>query len=170
MSKFNFSPTNVAYSLEPKRYTALRLGDQVWGDNIADAEVVAIWERYRSRMISIPKVELITALTTRFAQLIGNLEDWLKLNFVNNFAITESTQLFIVDCIQFANGGHRDHSISTWYDLVNVKNDGEDCIDRKHLLATTHIPTTEELVSNWLSREGGVDDFFVSINILFGNH
>lgn len=167
--RYNFSPTNVAYSLDENRYSDLRSNERVWGDNIADSEVVAIWERYRSRMVSTPKVEVITALTTRFAQLVGNFMNWLKINFTKNAAIAESTLLFIVDCIHFANGGNRDHSLSTWYDLVNVKDDSENFVDRSELLSTTHIPTTDELVSNWLSREGGVDDFFVSVNILFGN-
>lgn len=169
MARFNFSPNNVAYCLEPDRYNVSKNNERLWADNIADEEVVALWERYRSRLVSIPKVEVITALTTRFAQLVGNLTDWLKVNFINNHSISESTQLFIIDCLQYANGGHRDHSISTWYDLVNVKNDNEACGDKSHLLANTFIPTTEDLVSGWLSREGGVDDFFVSVNILFGN-
>lgn len=170
MPRFNFSPIFVAYSLDADRYTNLRFNEMLWGDNIADDEVVAIWERYRSQTTSTPDVEVITALTKRFAQLVGHLESWLRVNFSKNSMVSDSVLCFIVDCLTFANGGSRDYSISTWYDLVDVKSSEDgDCVDRKQLLSTVHIPTTEELLSNWLSREGGVDDFFVSVNILFGN-
>lgn len=170
MPRFNFSPIFVAYSLDSDRYSVLRSGELMWGDTVADAEIVALWERYRSKTTSLPEVEVITAFTKRFTQLVGNLENWLRVNFQNNRLVTDSTLCFIADCITFANGGSRDYSLSTWYDLVNVKFEDGDSVDRKHLMATVHIPTTEELLSNWLSREGGVDDFIVSVNILFGNH
>lgn len=170
MPRFTFSPIYVAFSLDPNRYATLRNTDLVWGDEIADEVVVTLWERYRSKTISVPEVELVTALTQRFAQLVGNLRDWLLVNFTKNSMIADSTLLFIKDCLIFATGGNRDYSISTWYDLVNIKLEDGDCVDRKQLLSTVHIPTTEELLSNWLSREGGIDDFFVSVNILFGNH
>lgn len=170
MPRFIFSPIFVAFSLDQDRYDALRYKDLVWGDNVADETVVSLWERYRSITTAVPEVELITALTKRFAQLVGNLRDWLTVNFTKNSMIADSTLLFIKDCLIFAAGGNRDYSISTWYDLVNIKLEDGDCVDRKQLLSTVHIPTTEELLSNWLSREGGIDDFFVSVNILFGNH
>ncbi len=167
MSNLISSPSKVLYK-DPSVITPSDEG-MISGIGIADSEVVALWERYRSRMAPIPRIEVITGMTTRFATLVGDLETWLRANFIENREIAESTRLFIVDCIQFANGGNRDYGLSTWYDLVNVKNDGEKAEDGSHLLDNTHIPKTEDLLSGWLSRDGGVDDFFVSMNILFGN-
>jgi hypothetical protein len=169
MPNFNCSPQFVAFSLEPNRYENVNRSSIGWGDNIADAEVVRIWELYRSQSTSIPPFELITQLTKRVAQLIGNLENWLKVNFQKNPLIAESTLDFITDTVNFTNGGNRKYCVSTWYDLVNVKNEGESWSDKKHMLNHIYIPTTEEFLSNWLSRDGGVDDFFVTAQILFGN-
>lgn len=133
------------------------------------AGIEFIWQRYRSET-NINDFTATFALVTELTKLIGNLEDWLRVNYQHNRHLHGYRLAFLKDSLIFTQTGKREFSPNTWLSLIDegVDNGSFDPESRTALLSDIHIPTIDEFLANWLSQPNGIDDLFISAYILFG--
>ena len=128
-----------------------------------------IWQNYRASG-SHNQFTSLFALVTEMTKLIGNLEDWLWVNYRHNSKLHGYRLQFLKDTLLFVQTGKREFSPNTWLSLIDEGvDDGEfDPETRTDLLSDIHIPTIDEFLSSWISQPNGIDDLFISAYILFG--
>lgn len=135
-----------------------------------DPIVESLWQRYTKIVGNRAPIDLVLLMVERLKQLIGNFKDWLWINVTSNKAIHGYSIDFLKDTINYVATGQRRYSISTW-DGVVVKNPGVGPVDahsRVDEFNDIHIPTVEDLLTNWLKHKDGVCDMFYAAHILFG--
>lgn len=160
-----------------ERFSRYNSRQKVWiatygNNNDGDAVINDIWKKYQERLSGQPSLPLITALVSRLSFLFGEFEDWVYVNVVKNGWVSDYGVDFIRDLIIYANGGQRKYTVTTWYDLVDQNpafEHGFDGSGRISVLGDITIPSTEELLSNWVARDDGVTDLFITAHILFGS-
>lgn len=135
----------------------------------ADSVIQFLWTDYYKSPHQ-KRLEHVMSLSVRLAQIIGDLKDWLWVNYRHNESLYGMNLDFLKDCLLYAQTGHRKMSIRTWYELIleTPENDNKDLKDRPQQLADVEIPQLDELLANWVSHPGGIDDLFFASFILFG--
>lgn len=132
------------------------------GDNC----ISKLWLEYQKRYSRSASMSMTLRLTKRLAELIGDLDTYLY-HQVTSKQSNEYVIDFLKDTIRFTQLGYRKYPLSVWKELL--ESGEEPCSYETDIFNDTHIPTIEELLSNWCATEQGLDDMFFTAFILFGN-
>lgn len=162
VSKRGFLYRTDTGSLPPRSVEGVTLLPSI----ACDATINKLWLEYQKRYSRTASMSMTLRLTKRLAELIGEMDTYL-FHQVTCKQNGEYVIDFLKDTIQFTQTGYRKFPLSVWKELLDSTD--EQCSYETDVFNDTHIPSIEELLSNWCSTEQGLDDMFFSAYILFGD-
>lgn len=109
---------------------------------------------------------LVRRLVTEVVAVIGDSRLFIEAQYRLN-PKTEVVR-FLKDTVNYINLGYREMNVAIWAELIDRDKGGFTNRD-SITFDDVYIPTTEEMVKKWLSSDEHIRDFFITMNILFGD-
>lgn len=101
--------------------------------------------------------------------LCGSVEDFLRWNF-NNAKLSANKRRFINDTLRFIQTGKRRIDVATYWALIH-HDEGNDPVTMAPQVdyELSLIHDKDNMLSKWISHEGGFMDLLWTLRILFGS-
>ena len=113
-------------------------------------------------LASIDKLAFIDAAV----RLFGNFDSFVKYNVENNNLVHGHDLAFLIDTVEFINGGVRDMSIHTWTSILDQAPKKPNPSVRK---GEYHLPFTgTNYIAKWLRQPNGLADLISTVILMFG--
>lgn len=157
---------NVYGNTSPRGYRYAGAGSQTGASIIVEN----VWGRYTTR--TVPTISPTTTMDAVCAlkHAIVDLRAWCIVQ-IEQSQLSDRSLEFIIDSINFAMTGKRVLPVMAWESLLtNVAGDMASAKSlRVKMFDSLHIPTIEELITEWVKQPNGISDLLKTSKILFGN-
>lgn len=134
-------------------------------------EVVALYSEFTEPGALVANWEFRSKVIRLAMQLFAGRTNWF-IGIDSDTTVQEYNYEFILDTVRYIATGKRRISIHSWPTLISHHDEAaatkEHSEVRKlfHSMALTTNPV--ELIQQWCTHPGGVDDLMFTLNILFG--
>lgn len=131
-----------------------------------DRELVELLKRVQitrlSNVSSDDKLQLIDIAR----RLIGDFDVFVDYNMVNNPLIHGKDLDFLIDTVEFVNGGIRSLDINTWFNYLDQHPKKPAGIPDDRSISLNR--TGSNYIAKWLRQPNGFQDLVATITIMFG--
>lgn len=159
---------NVVSNSGPVSWSGLYQGPAL--ESPGDLIIDTTFKNYANREIATSGFEFKNVVITRFIQLIGDFEVWLRQQLTLNDMVHGPNLDFLIDTVHYLRNGHREMSPITRLGLMlEYPNTIVGCASPTRYNELSIVPGEfNDYITNWLSKDDGFDDMICSANILFG--
>lgn len=125
------------------------------------ATIDSLWNEQQNLITNKTPVHLVARVVACAKEVFGeNFYDWAYIQITTNNQVAGYRLGFLLDMLNFIATGRREYNHLTWGVLLQANLDEtNETVDVKLArFKDTSIPkTTNELISLWLQRDGGID-------------
>lgn len=99
-------------------------------------------------------------------RLFGNFDDFVRYNIENNAVVHGKDLDFLIDTVEFVNGGVRCMSIHTWMAILDQKPKKAGVVPDNKFVELNY--TGANYIGKWLRQPDGMSDLITTLIIMFG--
>jgi len=99
-------------------------------------------------------------------RLFGNFDEFVKYNIQNNQLCNGKDLDFLIDTVQFVNGGVRSMNINTWMSYLDQKPKKPESLPTHQNLTLNF--TGANYIGKWLRQPDGMADLIATLILMFG--
>lgn len=167
--------TQRGFDVYPSGFARLNTEQSVTGFKEPDSMACAHYLGMLNGSVSIMDHKHFESVLRNALALLGTGPDWITIQSMNS-NLDKYKAEFIVDTVNYITTGKRRMYQATWRELCSTRNDGQ----VKPIVLGSRVVNPEirvpaewqrhptEIISKWISHEGGLVDLIESVYLMFG--
>lgn len=144
-------------------------------DFIIDKEVESLYRSYINNQVDFNSWSFKVSVIEEAVRLFGpNFNEWAVFQINQNTLVYNHSFEFLMDTLNFINGGNRKLSPFAWRDMLQYKplNKTSTEIANRRIKSLTDLypkmpQMTSDVIAQWCSVEGGFEDMLTSMYLFF---